>query len=154
MDKLAISETEFELNTENKAEAAQMFIRKKPFGMSVVPEKAVYRAKYTIQDDVWYFSYARAEVKFIVDWDRKLFNTSYSTMSEIAITDKTMDDVAKFENKERFKRSQVLDNLVYVFFDQNFWGEYNLIEPDQSIESAIKRLNKKYIKNISSEPNP
>lgn len=154
MDKLAITEAEFELNMENKVEVAHMFIRKKPFGMSVNPEKAIYRSKYTIQDDLWYFSYARAEVKFVVDWDKKLFNTSYSTMSEIAITDKTMDDVAKFENKERFKRTHVLDNLVYIFFDQDFWGEYNVIEPDQTIESAIKRLNRKYMKNTSSEPQP
>jgi len=154
MDKLAISETEFELNMENEHEVAQMFIRKKPFGMSVIPKRAIYRSKYTIQDNIWYFSYARAEVKFDVDWDKRLFNTSYSTMSEIAITGKSKDDVEKFVNKERFKRTQVLESLVYVFFDQNFWGEYNVIEPDQTIESAIKRLNRKFIKNNSSEPQP
>ncbi len=154
MDRLAITEAEFELNMENEVEAAQMFIRKKPIGMSVIPKKAIYRSKYTIQENVWYFSYARAEVKFNVDWEKKLFNTSYSTMSEIAITERSFQEVTKFENKERFKRSQVLDNLVYVFFDQDFWGEYNVIEPDQTIESAIKRLNKKYLKKLNSEPQP
>lgn len=154
MDKLAISEAEFELNMENESEVAQMFIRKKPIGMSVNPEKAVYRVKYTISDNKWFFSYARAEVKFKVDWDKKLFNTSYATMSEIAITNRSEKDVTKFENKERFKRSQVLDNLVYVFFDQDFWGSYNVIEPDQTIESAIKKLNRKYLKSLNSEPQP
>lgn len=149
MEKVAISEAEFELNMENKMAVAQMFIRKKPIGMSVIPERAVYRSKYSISENMWYFSYARAEVKFKVDWDKKLFNTSYSTMSEIAITDRSAEDVERFENKERFKRSQVLDNLVYVFFDQDFWGSYNVIEPDQTIESAIKRLNRKYIRNNS-----
>ena len=75
-------------------------------------------------------------------------------MSEIAITNRSIEDVGRFENKERFKRSQVLDNLVYIFFDQDFWGSYNVIEPDQTIESAIKRLNKKYMKSVSSEPQP
>jgi hypothetical protein len=147
MDRLAISETEFELNLENELEAASLFIQKKPIGMSVIPERAAYRAKYTIEEDRWYFSYARAEVKFDVDWDKKLFKTSYATMSEIAITDRSEMAADKFPTRERFKRSQVLDELVYVFFDQGFWGSYNVIEPDQSIESAIKKLNRKFEKN-------
>jgi hypothetical protein len=154
MDKLAITEAEFALNLENQMEAASMFIRKKPFGMSVIPDGAVYRTKYTIEDNKWYFSYARAEVKFDVDWDKRLFNTSYSTMSEIAITDRSDLLAEKFANKDRFKRSQVLDDLVYVFFDQDFWGSYNVIEPDQSIESAIKRLNRKFLKNSDNNAKP
>lgn len=123
-----------------------MFIQRKPMGMSVEPEKAIYRAKYTMNNDKWFFSYARAEVKFKVKWDRKLFNTTYSTMSEIAITDKSLESVEKFTNKERFKRNDILDEKVFIFFDQDFWGSYNVIEPDQSIESAIRRLNRKFLK--------
>lgn len=154
VDNLAITEAEFELNMENTYEVASMFIRKKPIGMSVIPKKAVYRAKYTIDGKKWYFSYARAEVKFDVDWDKKLFNTSYYTMSEIAITDKTEKNIEKFANRERFKRSQVLESLVYVFFDQDFWGSYNVIEPDQSIESAIRKLNRKHLKRTKPVPAP
>ena len=29
------------------------------------------------------------------------------------------------------------------FTDKEFWGDYNVIEPDQSIESAIRRLSRK-----------
>lgn len=146
MERLGISEIEFELNTENKEMVSRMFIQKKPIGMSVEPEKAVYRAKYTTEDDKWYFSYARAEVKFKVDWVKKLFNTTYTTMSELAITDRTYEGVEKISGKERFRTSDVLDEKVYIFFDQDFWGGYNVIEPDQSIESAIKRLNRKYLR--------
>jgi len=154
MEKLAISEAEFELNMENEAEVAEMFIRKKPYGVNVIPEKAAYRAKYTITDDTWYFNYARAEVKFDVKWDRKLFKTQYFTMSEIAITDRGERAPERIPMKERFKKSEVLDELVYVFFDQDFWGSYNVIEPDQSIEDAIEKLNRKFMKNAESNPAP
>jgi hypothetical protein len=146
MDKLAITEAEFELNTENQQEAARLFIQRKPMGMSIIPEKAIYRVKYTIEEDSWYFSYARAEVKFKVNWKKKLFNTTYSTMSEMAITDRSFEDVEKFASKERFKTSDVMNEKVYIFFDQDFWEGYNVIEPDQSIESAIRKLNRKYLK--------
>lgn len=155
MDRLAITEAEFELNMENEMEVASMFIRKKPAGVNVIPEKAAYRTKYTIEDDnTWYFSYARAEVKFDVKWDRKLFKTQYSTMSEIAITDRQEQGVEKFPVKDRYRRSQVLDELVYVFFDQDFWKGYNVIEPDQSIESAIEKLNRRFLKSTDSVPAP
>jgi len=146
MDKLAITEAEFELDVSNKEEAARLFIQRKPIGMSIIPEKAVYRAKYTIVENRWYFSYARAEVKFKVNWKKKLFNTTYSTMSELAITDRTYEGIEKFAGRERFKSSDVMNEKVYIFFDQGFWEGYNVIEPDQSIESAIRRLNKKYLK--------
>ncbi len=146
MDKLAISEAEFELNVENQDQAARLFIRRKPMGMSIIPERAAYRAKYTIEENRWYFSYARAEVKFKVNWKKKFFNTTYSTMSELAITDRTYEGIEKFAGKERFKSNDILNEKVYIFFDQGFWGGYNVIEPDQSIESAIRRLNRKYLK--------
>jgi hypothetical protein len=146
MEKLAITEAEFELNVENQEEAARLFIQRKPLGMTIIPEAAVYRAKYSIEGDRWYFSYARAEVKFKVNWKKRLFNTTYSTMSEMAITDRTYEGIEKFSGKERFKTSDVMNDKVYVFFDQGFWGGYNVIEPDQSIESAIRRLNRKYLK--------
>ncbi|MCK5066280.1 MAG: carboxypeptidase-like regulatory domain-containing protein [Bacteroidales bacterium] len=146
MDKLAITEAEFELNVDNKEEAARMFIRRKPMSMSIIPERAVYRAKYTIEENKWYFSYARAEVKFKVNWKKKLFNTTYSTMSELAVTDRTYEGIEKFAGKERFRSNDVMNEKVYIFFDQGFWEGYNVIEPDQSIESAIKRLNKKYLR--------
>jgi hypothetical protein len=146
MDRLAISEAEFELNVENQDKAARLFIQRKPMGMSIIPERAAYRAKYTIEDDRWYFTYARAEVKFKVNWKKKFFNTTYSTMSELAITDRTYEGIEKFAGRERFKSNDILNEKVYIFFDQGFWEGYNVIEPDQSIESAIRKLNKKYLK--------
>jgi hypothetical protein len=146
MERLAITEAEFELNVDNQDEAARLFIQRKPMGMSIIPERAAYRAKYTIEDNTWYFSYARAEVKFKVNWKKKLFNTTYTTMSELAITDRTYEGIEKFAGKERFKSRDILDEKVYVFFDQDFWQGYNVIEPDQSIESAIRRLNRRFLR--------
>jgi hypothetical protein len=146
MEKLAISEAEFELNTENQEEAARLFIQRKPMGMSIIAERAAYRAKYTIEENRWFFSYARAEVKFKVNWKKKLFNTTYTTMSEVAITDRTYEGIEKFAAKERFKRNDIMGDKVFIFFDLGFWEGYNVIEPDQTIESAIRRLNRKYLR--------
>jgi hypothetical protein len=139
----AISSAEFGFNLANKEEAASLFIRKKPLGMDVTPEIATYMVKYREQDGKWYFAYSRAEVKFKVSWKKRLFHTNYTTMSEIAITDRTDQEVIKFTSKDKIKYSDVFSDKVSAFADSEYWGEYNVIEPDQSIESAIRRLAKK-----------
>jgi hypothetical protein len=143
MESFALSEAEFGFNLSDKAAASSIFIRKKPLGMEVTPEIATYRAKYRETDGIWYFTYSRAEVKFKVDWKKKLFNTYYTTMSEIAVTDRTAEEVIKFTGKEKLKYTDVFSEKVSDFADPDYWGEYNVIEPDQSIESAIRKLSKK-----------
>jgi hypothetical protein len=143
MESYAITEAEFGFNLSNKEAASSIFIRKKPLGMKITPEIATYRTKYREQNGKWYFAYSRAEVKFKVDWNKKFFNTYYTTMSEIAVTDRTDQEVIKFANKDKVKFTDVFSDKVTAFTDAKFWGDYNVIEPDQSIESAIRRLSRK-----------
>jgi hypothetical protein len=143
MNTSGITEAEFGFNLSDKDLAASIFIRKKPLGMDVTPELASYWVKYREQNGKLYFEYSRAEVKFKVNWKKKLFNTYYTTMSEIAVTDRTAEEVIKFAGKEKIKYSDVFSEKVTAFTDPDFWGEYNVIEPDQSIESAIRKLSRK-----------
>ncbi|MCX6253282.1 MAG: carboxypeptidase-like regulatory domain-containing protein [Bacteroidia bacterium] len=143
MDSYAITEVEFGFNLSDKEAASAIFIKKKPLGMKVTPEIATYRTKYREQNGKWYFAYSRAEVKFKVNWSKRLFHTYYTTMSEIAVTDRTDQEVIKFAGKDKIKNTDVFSDKVGAFTDKEFWGDYNVIEPDQSIESAIRRLSKK-----------
>jgi len=143
IETFAVAQVEFGFNLSDKEAAASMFIRKKPIGMQVVPELTSYLVRYRETDGKWYFNYSRAEVKFKVDWKKKLFNTNYTTMSELAVTDRTEEDVLKFAAKERIRTTDVFTEEVMAFADPDFWGDYNVIEPDQSIESAIRKLSRK-----------
>ena len=143
METFALTEAAFSMNLENKNEASQMFIRKKPLGMKATPVMTSYKVKFREQEGKWYFAYSRAEVKVKVNWKKKLFNTNYTTMSEIAVTDRTKEEVIKFDSSERLKKGDIFTKQLSAFTDPDFWGDYNVIEPDQSIESAIRRLNRK-----------
>jgi hypothetical protein len=63
-------------------------------------------------------------------------------MSEVAITDRREENVVKFAKQEVFRQNMVFAEKVEAFADADFWGEYNIIEPEDSIESAIKKLSK------------
>ena len=44
--------------------------------------------------------------------------------------------------KDRLRPSIIIADAVSGFSDPDFWGAYNLIEPDKSIESAIEKIRK------------
>jgi len=49
--------------------------------------------------------------------------------------------------KDRLRPSIIISDEVSGFSDPDFWGAYNLIEPDKSIESAIEKIRKNLKRN-------
>ena len=45
------------------------------------------------------------------------------------------------------KSSIILNDEALGFADPDFWGEYNIIEPEKSIESAIKKIRRQLRRN-------
>ncbi len=142
IENFAISSITFSLNTENKTEVANMFIKRKPMGVKVEPTRADYMVQYKEKDGKWYFNYSRGEVNFKVKWDKKLFNTTYSTMVEMAITDREPAVDKPFKPSEKLRPTVIMSETATDFSDNGFWGEHNTIEPEQSIQSAIKKISR------------
>lgn len=140
---LALTSAEFSLNLEDEDAAAKMLIRKKPAGLKVTPQNVNYLVNFKEQNGKWYFNYARGEMTFKFNWKKKLFNTNYSAMMELAITDRTEADIVRYKNSEKFKTNQIMTEQVSQFADEDFWGSNNTIEPDESIASAINKLKRK-----------
>jgi hypothetical protein len=141
-ETMAITRAEFSLDLKDETKAASMFIRKKPAGLKFVPEITSYLVNYKEQNGRYYISYVRAELKFKCDWKKRLFKNRYVIVSEVAITDRREDNIAKFTGQDLFRPGMVFTEKVQDFEDAGFWGEYNIIEPESTIESAIKKLSK------------
>lgn len=144
MESLAFARMEFNMNVEDRRDAANIFIRRKPSRMRVEVDHAKYIVNFIEDDGKWHFNYSGTEVQFRVRWTNRffgLFSTTYNISSEIAITDRYEDNVIKFPRKERIRSTDVIAERVEHFLDPDFWGEYNVIEPDQEISDAIKRLS-------------
>lgn len=137
---------EFNMNVEDRKDAAKIFIRSKPPKMRVDAEKAKYIIDYIENDGKWYFNYSATEVEFRVRWSNRffgLFSTSYLISSEFAVTDRYDDNIVKFPRNERIRSTDVIAEKVEYFLDPTFWGDYNVIEPDKEISEAIEKLSDK-----------
>lgn len=139
----AMKSAVFNLNIQNRDLASKMFVLKKPYNADVYPVEASYRIDYTEKNGKWYYSYSRIQLGLKINWKKRLFKTTYNSTIEMAVTDWELDTDAKLVNpKERIKPSIVISDEAVGFSDPSFWGEYNVIEPEKSIESAIKKIQK------------
>lgn len=142
----------YSLNITDKRMASQMFVRKKPRNADVWPTEVAYRVDYREKDGKWYYGYSNVLLEFKIDWDKKLFNSVYSMNCEMAITDwKKNDTNMQLTSKEKIKSSIILSDEAIGFADPNFWGKYNIIEPEKSIESAIKKIQRQLRKSQSND---
>ena len=143
VSNLAVVGLAFEISPRMIERVSEFLIRKKPVGMSVDVESGNYLINYRKIDGVWYLNYVRTELVFNVKWRKRLFRSTYTTMSELAVTDIMLENVEKFKFRESARFTDIFVEQVSDFEDPGFWGDYNIIKPDESIEAAIEKLSRK-----------
>ncbi len=139
----AIVGAEFQIMEENLEKANQYLIRKKPVSMRIDVNNANYLVNYRLIDGTWQLNYVRTELMFTVRWKKKLFRSRFTTVTEMAVTDIDSQNLTKYKYRETTKRGDIFAEHVSNFEDPDFWGEYNIIQPDESIQSAIQRIGRK-----------
>lgn len=144
-ENLAFTRAEFSLDMTNRAEVTKVILKKKPLGLRFKPITLSFLVTYKQREGKSYLNYIRNELRFKCDWKRKLFSTHYSIVSEMVVTESQEQNVTAIPYKVSFKRGQVLSDKVTDFFDKDFWGGYNIIEPTESLESAVKKLKSSII---------
>jgi hypothetical protein len=141
-ENYGVARAEFSLDLTDQLKASYFFLQKKPVGLKFRPASTSYVVNYKQQNGKYYLSYLRIDLRFKCDWKRKLFHNSYTILSELAITDRQTGAVQKFDNQEVFKSKMIFSEKVADFEDPDFWGDQNIIEPENSIENAIKKISK------------
>ncbi len=138
-----LTSASYELNLANESIARNWFSIQKPSQSKVTPIYAKYDLKYFEKNDKWYHGYSKMSLNFKVNWKKRLFNSKYNMISEMVITDwKENEEIAFPKYKERIRSSVVMTDYSVGFSDDNFWGKHNIIEPDKSIQRAIKKIQK------------
>ena len=140
---LAIISLKFNLSPVGIEYAPASMILKKPIGMRVEIPGADYLVKFSYSKGRWFLSYARSEARFRCKWNRKLFRSNYVTVSEMAVTDVDLQNIVKFRMRESSRPGDIFSEVVSDFEDPQFWGDYNIIRPEISIEEATRKLSRK-----------
>ena len=137
-ERLSFTRIEMSLDMQNKSKAIAAILHQKPFGLRFKPQELSFLITY----GKTYLNYIRNTIRFKCDWKRKLFSTSYTVASEMVVTDRKEGVLENIPNKEAFSLNQIFYDKVDEYWNPDFWGNYNIIEPTESLEHAVDKLKK------------
>jgi hypothetical protein len=141
LESLAFRGIEFEVDPKTISSVANSMVLKKPRKVKVRPLTASYSVRYKSEGDVFYLSMIHAENRFRVRTSKKLFGNDFSTVSEMAITGLDTLEVNRFRFRETANPEDIFVDVLGGY-DPGFWGPYNYLIPEESLEDALIRISR------------
>ena len=142
-ESLAITRAIFHLDLKDKNKATDMILKKKPSGLHFDPLNVDFVVTYeTGSDGRTYLRYIRNDIYFKCDWKRRIFATKYDVTSEMVITDYKKTE-RRIPWRRTFRSYHSLTDKVDDFVDPDFWEDYNILEPTETLDKAVNKLKKK-----------
>ena len=142
---LAFTRIELSLDMSDREKATRAILVRKPLGVRFRPREVTFLVDYHTDGDVWRLSYVRTQFRFNCDWRRRLLATSFTATCEMVVT--SMADaqgVQPIRGRDSFDQRDAFFDKVEYFRDPDFWQDYNIIEPTETLDKAIERIVRKY----------
>ena len=141
-ESLSFSKEEFNLDMSDKDKATNAILRKKPRGLRFKPQELAFTVSYKLVDGTSYLNYIRTKTRFRCDWKRRLFSSGYTTYAEMVMVDKVDNPETGISRKLAFGNDDIFYDRVENYWDGDFWNNYNIIEPTESLEKAVGKLRR------------
>lgn len=137
---LAIGRIELSLNVKGREEkAAGIMVVKRPPDTRFYVTKADYAVNYKRFGDTWHYDYSLMRIYLSSRKGKSFFRNHYVITGEMAVTAHN-EAPARIGADKRIRFKDFLSEKVGDFRDDDFWGDYNVIEPDKSIDAVIRRI--------------
>lgn len=146
-ERLAFTRIELDLDMSDKEKATRTMLVRKPMGVRFKPRELSCVVDYRYADGVTRISYLRNTFRFNCDWKKRLFSTSFTATCEMAVTDSQSEGVTPIQSRNSFDSREAYYDKVEYFLDPEYWEHYNIIEPSESLDKAIRKLVSTYQRN-------
>jgi hypothetical protein len=138
----ALVHAEFSLSKDGMKYARRSLIRKKPKGFNVKPLDLDYRVTYRNADGRWSLSTAQTSARFRVRSRNDKINSVFHSISDLLVTNHERTALRRFDKDETFLPTDIFTEMI-IDYDKEFWGDYNIIQPDDDLRKALKKINVK-----------
>ena len=138
---LSFTRIEMSLDMSDPAKATRMMVVRKPLSLRLSPRELSIVISYRLKDGQSRLEYFRSTMRFNCDWKKRLFATAYAVVNELVVTD-LREPAVPIARAEAFRSVDYLIEKAAEFQDPDFWKDYNIIEPSESLEHAIGRLRR------------
>ncbi len=140
---LTFTRIEYEMDMSDVAKASAAILAKKPFGMRFKARGLRIVMNYHNDGQLSYLRYLGVTYKFDCDWKKRGFATHYEANSEMLITD-IKPEAVRPNRHSAFRHHDTLSRQLNDFDDLDFWKDYNILLPTESLENAFRRIKKTY----------
>ena len=142
-ETMSFSRIEVSLDMSDANKATRAMLVSKPMDIRFRPKEMSLLLNYKREDGKSRLSYARTVFRFNCDARKRLFNTEFTVIAEMVVTNRYDGEAAvPIDRKEAFRSNEILADKTKAYFDPDFWKEYNIIEPTESLENAIGKLKR------------
>jgi len=120
---------------------ANSMVYKKPRRVKVKPLSAAYDIRYKSDGGLYHLSMIRTDNLFRIRPRKKMSGNQYRSVSEMAVTGLKTEEVNRFRVREIANPGDVFIDMLGGY-DPDFWGPYNYIIPEESLEEALIRISR------------
>ena len=139
-ETFALVSADFGLDKKSLKLNGESFIKKEPFGYFTRPEGADYSVNYRIIGGRWQFYTARTDVIFKVKQRKGNLKTEYRSVSDILVTQQyPFPSHVRFGPTGLFRADDIFSDIKGEY-DPEFWGNYNVIKPDDDLSKALRKI--------------
>ena len=142
-ETLSFTRIEMSLDVSDAAKATRAMLISKPADIRFKPKEMTLLLNYKREDGKSRLSYARTLFRFNCDARKRLFSTEFTAIAEMVVTNRhSGEEAVPIARQEAFRSSEILADKSVSYSDPDFWKDYNIIEPTESLEHALGRLKK------------
>ncbi|MDD4516065.1 carboxypeptidase-like regulatory domain-containing protein, partial [Massilibacteroides sp.] len=132
----ALLKAEFEIQPDHIKKATNMFVERKSRNLQITPIEIKYTISYKNWNGKYYISHVRGDLNFKIKKKRQLFSsTNLHTWFEMVTCKIEENDVSRFSRSETLSTRTIFAETKFEY-DNNFWGEFNIIIPESELNEA------------------
>ena len=139
-ETLALVHAEFGLGKEGIKSTRENLVKKKPKGFNVKPQKLDYQVTYKLNGGRWYLGSAQISVDFRVKSKSDDINSVFHSVSDLLITNHEKTNLRRFLRDDMFVSTDIFTEMI-IDYDKEFWGNFNVIKPNEDLREAIHEIN-------------
>lgn len=142
-ERLSFTRAEFSLDLSDREKAVRDILRKKPAGLRFRPLEVSFLVAYRQQGGKTRLHYVSNVMRFKCDWKRRLFAATYTARSEMVAVEHEEHVERIPDRRQAFRPQQIFYDVVSEYWNAEYWKDYNIIEPTESLEEAVRKLRKR-----------
>lgn len=138
-ETFAIVHARYGFNRNGLKKATPILVKRTPPGVKARPSFVEYQVSYQKYQGKWQLTTARADIKFRIRSRRDKINSEFHSISDLLVTNIHPTELKRFKRDESISQRDIFVEMIDNY-DPEFWGNYNIIKPDDDLRNAIPEL--------------